>query len=104
MSFAIIETGSKQYKVSKGDTVRIEKIAGEPGAAVVFDKVLLIADGEKVSVGAPYVSGAKVEGRIKAQARTKKLIVFKYHSKTRQRKKKGHRQEYTEVEIEVVAG
>lgn len=99
MAFAIIETGSKQYKVSKGDKIRVEKLLGEPGATVVFDKVLLTADGEKIAVGAPYVANAKVEGKIKDQARAKKVIVFKYHSKTRQRKKKGHRQEYTEVEI-----
>lgn len=99
MAFAILETGSKQYKVSKGDKIRVEKLLGEPGATVVFDRVLLTADGEKIAVGAPYVSGAKVEGKIKDQARAKKVIVFKYHSKTRQRKKKGHRQNYTEVEI-----
>lgn len=99
MSFAIIETGGKQYKVAKGDKIRVEKLLGEPGSSVVFDKVLLIANGEKISVGAPYVSGAKVEGKITKQGRGKKLIVFKYHSKTRQRKKKGHRQNYTEVEI-----
>lgn len=99
MSFAIIETGSKQYKVSKGDKIRVEKLLGELGSQVIFDKVLLTADGEKIAVGAPYVLGAKVEGKVKAQARAKKVIVFKYHSKTRQRKKKGHRQNYTEVEI-----
>ncbi len=99
MAFAIIETGSKQYKVEKGTKLRVEKLAGEPGAAVAFDKVLLTADGDSVSVGAPFIAGKKVEGKIIAQARAKKLIVFKYHSKTRQRKKKGHRQEYTEVEI-----
>jgi len=99
MAFAIIETGSKQYKVEKGTKLRVEKLLGEPGATIVFDKVLLTADGDKIAVGAPYISGAKVEGKVKAQARSKKVIVFKYHSKTRQRKKKGHRQEYTEVEI-----
>lgn len=99
MSFAIIETGGKQYRVSPGQKLKIEKLEGEPNAFVVFDMVLLTVDGEKIEVGFPYVSGAKVEGKIIKQDRHKKVIVFKYHSKTRQRKKKGHRQPFTEVEI-----
>lgn len=99
MSFAIIETGSKQYKVAEGVKIKIEKLDGEEGAAVVFDKVLLSANGDVVEVGAPYIDGKIVEGKILQQARAKKVIVFKYHSKTRQRKKKGHRQHFTEVQI-----
>lgn len=99
MIFSIIETGSKQYKVAEGAKIKIEKLEGEEGAAVVFDKVLLSANGDAVEVGAPYIAGKTVEGKIVQQARAKKVIVFKYHSKTRQRKKKGHRQFFTEVQI-----
>jgi len=99
MSFSIIETGGKQYKVFVGQKLRIEKLIGEPGTLHVFDKVLLTANGENVVIGAPYVSGAKVEGKILQNGRERKKIVFKYHSKTRYRKKKGHRQHFTEIEI-----
>jgi large subunit ribosomal protein L21 len=97
--FAVIETGGKQYKVSAGSKVKVEKLNAEAGAAFAFDNVLLVVEGDKVDVGTPYVNGAKVEGRVVRQARDKKKIVFKYHSKTRQHKKKGHRQPFTEVEI-----
>ncbi len=97
--FKIIQTGGKQYKVSSGQKLKIEKLSAEAGVNVVFDKVLLVADGDSVKIGAPYLSGEKVEGKILRQARDKKKIVFKYHSKTRYRKKKGHRQPFTEVEI-----
>ena len=97
--FAIIETGGKQYKVSAGNKIKIEKIEANEGDNFVFDKVLLRADGESVIVGTPYISGATVEGKVLAQARSKKVIIFKYHSKTRQRKKRGHRQHFTEVEV-----
>lgn len=99
MQFSIIETGGKQYKVSAGTKLKVEKLEGEAGASVVFDRVLLMADGENVVVGKPYVAGAKAEAKILTQGRHDKVIVFKYHSKTRYRKKKGHRQDFTEVEI-----
>ncbi|MEK7481881.1 MAG: 50S ribosomal protein L21 [Patescibacteria group bacterium] len=97
--FTIIETGGKQYKVSPGQKIKIEKLSAKEGDNFIFDKVLLSVDGENVKIGAPYVEGAKVEGKILRQARDKKKIVFKYHSKTRYRKKKGHRQHFTEVLI-----
>jgi len=99
MTFAIIETGGKQYKVSPGQKIKIEKIEGESGAVLNFDKVLLIADDKDIKIGSPYVDDAKVEAKILKQGREKKKIVFKYHSKTRYRKKKGHRQPFTEVQI-----
>lgn len=99
MKFAIIKTGGKQYKVAPGQKIRIEKLAGKEGDKVVFDEVLLSADGDMAQVGVPTVAGAKVEGTITEQARDRKKIVFKYHSKTGYRKKKGHRQHFTEVEI-----
>lgn len=100
--FSIIETGGKQYKVSSGDTLRVEKLRAD-GGAVVFDKVLLRAEGRNVTVGAPYIAGAKVEAALVRNGRGKKKIVFKYHSKTRYRKKKGHRQEHSEVRIGKIA-
>ncbi len=99
MKFAVIETGGKQYKVSAGQKLKVEKLEVEQGAALTFDKVLLVADGEDVKVGVPYVEGAKVETKVLSQGRHDKKIVFKYHSKTRYKKKKGHRQHYTELEI-----
>lgn len=102
MKFAVIETGGKQYIVQAKDKIRIDKLAGAAGGSVVFDKVLLLADGESVQVGTPYVAGAKVSGKLLKQARDKKVLVMKYHNKTRYRRKRGHRQHYTEVEINKV--
>ena len=97
--FAVIETGGKQYKVSAGDKIRVEKLEAEPGASFIFDKILLIGDENNIKLGRPYLSGAKVEAKIIKNARDRKKIVFKYHAKTRYRKKKGHRQHFTEAEI-----
>ena len=99
MKFAIIETGGKQYKVSSGQKLKIEKLPGEKEGKLVFDKVLLVSDGSSVQVGMPYVSGTVVHGKVVRQARERKKIVFKYHSKARYKKTKGHRQYFTEVEI-----
>ncbi len=99
MTFAIIETGGKQHKVSPDQKLKIEKVKGDKGAILKFDKVLLSADGDNVKIGTPYVEGVKVEAEIVRQARDKKIIVFRYHSKTRSRKKKGHRQEFTEIKV-----
>lgn len=99
MSFAIIQTGGKQYKVAPGQKIKIEKISGDKSGKFEFDKVLLVAEGEAIKIGEPYVHGAKVEGKVLKQGRERKVIVFKYHSKTRYRKKKGHRQHFTEVLI-----
>ncbi len=97
--FAVIETGGKQYRVFPGQKIKIEKLARKAGSSVVFDKVLLAAEGNEVAVGTPYVSGETVEAKVLREARAPKEIVFRYHSKTRYRKKKGHRQHFTEVEI-----
>ncbi len=98
MKFAIIETGGKQYKISDGEKIKTEKLKGEIGEKVVFDKVLLMADEKSAKIGTPYVDG-KISGEIVSQGRDKKKIVFRYHSKTRYRKMKGHRQNFTEVKI-----
>ncbi len=98
-NFAIIETGGKQYKVFPGAKIKVEKLNTAPGATFSFDKVLLLANGDNVEIGSPYISGVKIEARVVHNARDIKKIVFKYHSKTRFRKKKGHRQHYSEVEV-----
>lgn len=97
--FAVIETGGKQYRVAPGQKLKVEKLEAEAGVKFNLDKVLLVADGEDVKVGAPYVSGAMVEAKVVRQGKEKTKIVFKYHSKTRYRKRKGHRQRFTELEI-----
>jgi large subunit ribosomal protein L21 len=99
MEFAIIRTGGKQYRVEAGQKLKVEKIGASADGSVIFDDVLLVADGAMVKIGTPQVAGAKVEGKLVKQGRAKKIIVFRYHSKTRYKKKKGHRQEFTEVEI-----
>jgi len=97
MTFAVIKTGGKQYKVAEGDTLVIEKLEHE-GDSVSFDDVLLVAGGE-VKVGKPNVAGAKVTAKILEEGKGKKKMVFRYKSKTRQHKKKGHRQPFTKVQI-----
>ncbi|MBI2055389.1 MAG: 50S ribosomal protein L21 [Candidatus Sungbacteria bacterium] len=97
--FAVIKTGGKQYRVSPGQKLKIEKLDAAESGAVKFDQVLLVADGEKVEIGQPLVKGAKVEAKVLKQGRYKKKNVLKYHRKTRYHKKKGHRQPFTEVEI-----
>jgi len=96
---AVIETGGKQYLVSSGKKIKIEKLETEQDKSVDFDKILLVADGENVKLGRPYVEGAKVSAKVLKQGKSNKVIVFKYHAKKRYHKKKGHRQPYTEVEI-----
>ena len=94
--YAVIVTGGKQYKVSEGDTLFVEKIEG---AAVTFDQVLMVGEGEDVKVGAPTVAGATVEANIVKNGKAKKIYVFKMKRKKNERKKKGHRQPFTKVEI-----
>jgi large subunit ribosomal protein L21 len=96
--YAVIRTGGKQYRVSEGDTLRIEKLAGDVGNAVSFDEVLLVG-GDKITVGKPLVKGAKVGAQIIAQEKAKKVIVFKMRRRKNYRRKNGHRQQYTEVKI-----
>jgi len=100
---AIIKTGGKQYKVAEGQTLKVEKLAVEEGKGIVFDEVLLVADGADVKVGMPTVSGAKVTGKVLEQGRDKKITVIKYKAKVRYRRKKGHRQPYSAVKIEKIS-
>lgn len=101
--YAVIETGGKQYTVKTGDVLKIEKIDVNEGENTVFDKVLLVAEEGNVKVGKPYVEGAKVEAKVLKQGKDKKVIVYKYKAKKNERKKKGHRQPFTLVEIGTIA-
>ena len=96
--YAIIATGGKQYRVSEGDVIYIEKIDAEVDSTVSFDVLLMENEGD-VKVGTPVVEGVKVEGKVVAQTRGEKIIVFKYKAKKNYRRKQGHRQPYTKVEI-----
>lgn len=97
--FAVIQTGGKQYKVAKDDVIRVEKLAGEAGADVVLDQVLMVGD----KIGAPLVAGAKVTAQVVAQARGPKLIVFKKRRRQNSRRKNGHRQDITILRITDIA-
>ena len=97
--YAIIESCGKQYKVAQGDVVFFEKLDAEEGKKITFDKVILVSEDGKVQVGNPYVKGVKVEGKVVSHGKAKKIIVFKMKPKKNYRRKQGHRQPYTKVEI-----
>ncbi len=100
---AIIETGGKQYLVAPNEKVVIEKLTASEGETVTFDKVLLVTSDKDTNVGKPYVSGSKVVGKVLSQRKGEKLVVFKYRAKSRYRRKMGHRQQETVVEIQTIA-
>ena len=100
--YAIIESCGKQYKVAEGDVVFFEKLDAEEGKKVTFDKVILVSEEGKVQVGNPYVKGVKVEGKVISHGKAKKIIVFKMKPKKNYRRKQGHRQPYTKVEIKAI--
>ena len=104
MMYAVIKTGGKQYRVAEGDEIKFEKLNGDIGDRVTFDQVLLTSDGESVNVGAPFLEGSKVEGRILSQGKNRKVVVFKFKRRKGYRRKRGHRQCFTLVKIENVAG
>jgi len=99
--FAVIETGGKQYKVSEGDSLKIEKLSGEykPGDKITFDKVLLLDDGKATKIGTPYIDGAKIEAVFEENGRNKKISVIRFRAKSRYSKVKGHKQPHTKVKI-----
>ena len=99
---AVIKTGGKQYIVSPGEKIRIEKLDTEKGKEIIFPEVLLLEKNKKIEIGMPFLKEAKVTGKVLEQGKADKVIVFRYKNKTRRRKKKGHRQPYTEVEIEKI--
>ena len=96
---AIIVTGGKQYKVTEGDVLYIEKLEAEAGEAITFDKVLAVLDGDNATFGTPVVEGASVEANVVKNGKGKKVLVFKYKPKKNYRRRQGHRQPYTKVEI-----
>ena len=97
--YAIIETGGKQYKVQEGDVITVELLHAEAGETVSIDKVLMVNKDGQLTVGAPYVAGAKVELKVKENGKAPKIVVFKYKAKKNSRRKKGHRQPFTKATV-----
>ena len=100
--YAVIKTGGKQYRVQQGDVIFVEKLNAQADEAVTFDEVLLVGDADQSKVGTPVVEGAKVEGKVLAQVKSRKIVVYKYKAKKNERKKQCHRQPYTKVEITAI--
>jgi large subunit ribosomal protein L21 len=100
--YAVIKTGGKQYRVSQGEDIKVERLTGEAGDNVVFDQVLLAGADEGIRIGNPYLENAKVIGRLKGHGKNRKVIVFKYKRRKVFRKTRGHRQEYSLVRIESI--
>ncbi len=101
--YAVIKTGGKQYRVAEGEKLRVEKLPGNPGDSITFDEVLFVG-GDAVKIGQPIVAGAAVSAKIVAQDRAKKIIVFKLRRRKNYRRKQGHRQPYTELQITGIKG
>lgn len=101
--YAILKTGGKQYRVSEGDVISVEKLDVASGEKIVFDEILVVSNDGELQIGAPNVTGAKVEGTVVQQGKEKKVIVFKYKPKKDYRKKQGHRQPFTKVKIEKIS-
>jgi large subunit ribosomal protein L21 len=100
--YAVVNSGGKQYKVQEGEIFRVEKISGDIGSTVTFDKVLLFSDGENLKIGQPVLDDIKVQGSIVEQNKAKKIIVFKFKRRKRYRRKQGHRQPYTAIRIDSI--
>jgi len=100
--YAVITSGGKQYKVRQGDILKVEKIPGDVGSAVTFDKVLMVSDGDAVNIGRPVLDDVAVKGRIVQQDKARKIIVFKYKKRKRYRRTQGHRQQFTAIKIDSI--
>jgi large subunit ribosomal protein L21 len=100
--YAVVKTGGKQYRVSPGDSVEVEKLPYDVGEQIELDQVLLVANGSGTKIGQPLVEGAKVKATVTRQVKGRKVIVFKYHSSKRYRRKRGHRQHYTRLRIDEI--
>jgi large subunit ribosomal protein L21 len=101
--YAVIQTGGKQYRVSEGDTVKVEKMVAQEGANVDFDKVLLVADGDDVKVGKPYVEGGMVSATVEGHGRAKKVMIVKFRRRKHHLKRQGHRQWFTALKITAIS-
>jgi large subunit ribosomal protein L21 len=102
--YAVFKTGGKQYRASQGDRLRVEKLDADVGDSVEFDQILLVGEGSDIQVGAPLVEGGKVEARVTAQGRDKKVEVIKFKRRKNYKRQHGHRQHFTEVEITSITG
>ncbi|NOX75517.1 MAG: 50S ribosomal protein L21 [Gammaproteobacteria bacterium] len=102
--YAVIKTGGKQYKVTEGQTLKVEKIVAEEGASIDIDQVLMVVDGDKINVGSPLVEGGKVTATVKSHGRGKKIEIIKFRRRKHHRKQMGHRQSYTELQITGIQG
>ncbi len=100
--YAIVDSGGKQYKAQEGEILRVEKLAGEVGDSISFDKILMFSDGENVNIGTPLLEDVAVSGHIVEQGKAKKIIVFKYKRRKRYRRKRGHRQQFTAVKVDII--
>jgi len=101
--YAVIKTGGKQHRVTVGEKLKVEKLVGEVGSEIVLDQVLMVADGDKVTIGAPMVSGASVKATVVSHGRSDKVMIFKMRRRKHYRKTQGHRQHYTEIQIQQIA-
>jgi large subunit ribosomal protein L21 len=101
--YAVIKTGGKQYRVSAGDKLKVEKLAGDVGSDVTIDQVLMLADGDNVTIGAPVIAGASVQAKVLSHGRGDKVMIFKFRRRKHYRKTQGHRQDYTEIQIGDIA-
>ncbi|HET7301084.1 MAG TPA: 50S ribosomal protein L21 [Oleiagrimonas sp.] len=102
--YAVIKTGGKQYRVMQGEYLRVEKLDAEVDGTITFDQVLLVGEGENVTIGAPLVDGATVSAKVLSQGRDKKVRIIKFRRRKHHKKQQGHRQYYTEIEITAIAG
>jgi large subunit ribosomal protein L21 len=101
--YAVIKTGGKQYRVSSGEKVKVEQMAAEVGSQITIDQVLMVADGDKITIGTPLVKGAKVQATVVDQGRADKIHVFKMRRRKQSKKQQGHRQNYTEIQVDQIA-
>ena len=101
--YAVIETGGKQYRVSEGQSIKVEKLVADEGSSIDLDKVLMVANGDDIKVGTPYLDGGKVTATVKSHGRGKKIRIIKFRRRKHSQKEQGHRQSYTELEITGIA-
>ena len=102
--YAVIETGGKQYRVTEGQSIKVEKLDAEAGSSIDLDKVLMVANGDDIKVGAPYLDGGKVTATVKSHGRAKKIHIIKFRRRKHHQKATGHRQHYTELQITGISG